>query len=61
MKRPKSTKAVDDWFPDALPALIRARKRAEEEAIRTNTRLVEAKGDKPVWIRPKARARPKRG
>jgi hypothetical protein len=55
MPRSKTPKSVDAWFPDPLPALLRARKRAEEEARQTRTRLVEAKGEKPVWVRPKAR------
>jgi len=44
-----------DWFPDALPALIRARKRAEEIARRTRTALVVSKGGKPITVRPVAR------
>jgi hypothetical protein len=42
-----------------MPALLRARKRAEEEARRVNGRLVEAKDGKPVWVRPKPRTRRK--
>jgi hypothetical protein len=45
----------NDWFPDALPALIRARKRAEETARRTRTALVVSKGGKPITVRPVAR------
>jgi hypothetical protein len=60
MSPKKSSRKVESWFPDPLPALIRARKRAEEEARQTNTFLVEAKGEKPIWIRPKARSRRKR-
>jgi hypothetical protein len=60
MSEKKSTRSHSAWFPDPLPALLRARKRAEELARRTNTKLVEAKGDKPVWVRPKARLRRKR-
>jgi hypothetical protein len=56
-KRPRRSSS---WFPDPLPALLRARRRAEEEAWQTNTRLVEAKDGKPVWVRPKPRARRKR-
>jgi hypothetical protein len=56
----KNVQSVDEWFPDPLPAMIRARERAEKEARQTNTRLVEAKGEKPVWVRPKPRARRKR-
>lgn len=59
MPRSKSSKSVNAWFPDPLPALVRARKRAEDEARQTKTQLVEAKGDKPVWVRPKARRRGK--
>jgi hypothetical protein len=61
MARSKSPKSVNEWFPDPLPAMVRARKRAENEARQTKTRLVEAKGDKPVWVRPKARSQVKRG
>ncbi len=60
MPRTKNPKAVNAWFPDPLPALVRARKRAEEEARQTKTRLVEAKGEKPVWVRPKVRSQKKR-
>jgi hypothetical protein len=60
MSPKKSSRKVESWFPDPLPALIRARKRAEEEARQTNTLLVEARGEKPIWIRPKARSRRKR-
>jgi hypothetical protein len=45
------------WFPDALPALIRARKRAEDTARQTRTALIVAKDGKPVAIRPAPRAR----
>ena len=57
--RRKKTAGQHDWFPDALPALRRARKRAEETAIRTRTALVVAKGGKPVAVRPAARKRRK--
>lgn len=46
----------NDWFPDALPALIRARKRAEETARRTRTALVVFKGGKTITVRPTPRA-----
>lgn len=36
----------------ALPALLRARKRAEELAIATNTELVEMVDGKIVFVRP---------
>jgi len=36
----------------ALPALLRARKRAEEIAIATNTELVEMVDGKIVLVRP---------
>jgi hypothetical protein len=36
----------------ALPALLRARKRAEEVAIATNTELVEMVDGKIVLVRP---------
>jgi hypothetical protein len=48
------------WFPEALPALIRARKRAEEVARRTGTKLIVAKYGKPLAVRPPARSRRKR-
>jgi hypothetical protein len=35
-----------------LPALLRARKRAEELAVATNTSLVEVIGGKVVHVRP---------
>jgi hypothetical protein len=60
MSRPKTPQRSTSWFPDPMPALLRARKRAEEEARRTNTRLVEAKDGKPVWVRPKPLTRRKR-
>jgi hypothetical protein len=59
MSGKKSVPRSRAWFPDPMPALLRARKRAEEEARRTNTRLVEAKDGKPVWVRPKSRRRRK--
>ena len=60
MSGKKPIQRSSSWFPDPMPALLRARKRAEELARQTNTKLVEAKGDKPVWVRPKARPRQKR-
>jgi hypothetical protein len=36
----------------ALPALLRARKRAEEVALATNTELVEMVDGKMVLVRP---------
>jgi hypothetical protein len=56
----KSPRRSSSWFPDPMPALLRARRCAEEEARQTNTRLVEAKDGKPVWVRPKPRTRRKR-
>ena len=56
----KKTRRSISWFPDPMPALRRARKRAEELARRTRTKLVEAKGKEPVWVSPKARPRRKR-
>ena len=38
----------------ALPALLRARKRAEEVAVATNTALVEMVDGKIVLVRPGA-------
>ena len=60
MSGKKRAQRVNEWFPDPLPALIRARKRAEEEARQTNTKLVEARDGKPVWVTPKPRTRRKR-
>jgi hypothetical protein len=40
----------------ALPALRRARKRAEEIAIATNTALIEVEDGKVVRMQPSARA-----
>lgn len=57
MSRKRIIKKASSWFPDPLPALIRARKRAEEIARRTRTALVVAKGGKPVAVRPAARKR----
>jgi len=56
----KSTERSTAWFPDPMPALRRARKRAEELARQTRTKLVEAEGMKPVWVSPKPRPRRKR-
>jgi len=36
----------------ALPALLRARKRAEEVALATNTELVQMVDGKMVFVRP---------
>jgi hypothetical protein len=60
MSGKKTTERDGSWFPDPMPALLRARKRAEELARQTNTKLVEAEGDKPTWVRPKARTRRRR-
>jgi hypothetical protein len=47
------------WFPDTGPALLRARKRAEEAARQTGTPLIEARDGKPVEVQP-PKARRKR-
>jgi hypothetical protein len=48
-----SPSQAPDWFPDPLPALIRARASAVELARRTNTAIVEAKKDGlPFWVCP---------
>lgn len=60
MSERKTPQRSTSWFPDPMPALLRARKRAEELARQTRTRLVEAKGGEPVWVRPKPRPRRKR-
>ena len=60
MSGKKTPRRGSSWFPDPMPALLRARKRAEELARQTHTKLVEAKGDEPVWVRPKPRPRRKR-
>ncbi len=60
MSARKTAGRGNSWFPDPMPALLRARKRAEDLARQTHTKLVEAKGDKPVWVSPKARSRRKR-
>ncbi len=60
MSSKKSTRRSTSWFPDPMPALRRARKRAEELARQTRTQLVEAKGEQPVWVSPKPRPRRKR-
>jgi hypothetical protein len=41
------------WLAHALPALRRARRRAEEIARATRTALVIAKDGKPVWVPPR--------
>jgi len=45
------------WLAGALPALRRARKRAEEIARETRTALVVAKDGKPVRVRPRGTGR----
>ena len=45
--------ARDPLFAKGLPALRRARKRAEELAIRTNTALVQVVDGKVVRVYPK--------
>lgn len=59
-QKKKRTEQGSTWFPEALPALLRARKRAEETARRTRTALVVAKEGKPVAVRPPVRTRRKR-
>lgn len=44
-------------FPDPMPALVRARKSAEEIARKTGTAIVIAKDGKVVRILPKPRQR----
>jgi hypothetical protein len=56
----KVTEQGSAWFPDALPALLRARRRAEETARRTRTSLIVSKQGKPVAVAPPARVRRKR-
>ncbi len=50
---------LDQERAGALAALIRARKRAEEIAIRTGTAIIQAVDGKPVRIDPKHVAAPK--
>jgi hypothetical protein len=59
MIQPKSVEPETSWFPDAMPALLRARKRAEETARQTRTVLIVAKKGRPVSVRPAIRARRK--
>jgi len=59
-KKKKVTEEGNAWFPDALPALRRARKRAEETARLTGTAIIVARQGKPVAVRPPARAERKR-
>jgi len=54
------TEKGSSWFPEALPALRRARKRAEEVARRTGTRLIVARDGKPVAVAPPARGQRRR-
>ena len=60
MSGKKTIQRSTSWFPDPMPALRRARKRAEEVARQTRTQLVEVKGGQVVWTSPKPRARRKR-
>ena len=50
------TLAKDPWLAGALPALRRARRRAEEIARQTGTPLVFAKDGRPVLVDPGAAA-----
>ncbi len=53
MKNPKPiTEAKDPWLARALPALRRARRRAEEIARQTGTPLVLAKDGRPILVEP---------
>jgi hypothetical protein len=52
MNRKPITQAKDPWLAGALPALRRARQRAEEIARDTGTSLVLAKDGRPVRVRP---------
>jgi hypothetical protein len=49
--------AKDPWLAGALPALRRARRRAEEIARQTNTAVVLAKDGRPVFVRSEPYAR----
>jgi hypothetical protein len=44
--------AKNPLLAQALPALLRARKRAEELALATNTELVQVVDGKIVFVRP---------
>lgn len=57
MNRKPITQAKDPWLAGALPALRRARQRAEEIARQTGTALVLAKDGRPVLVRPGPPAR----
>ena len=59
MNRKSLENSPSPWLAGALPALLRARKRAEETARRTRTALIVAKNGKPVRIRPNPSARGK--
>lgn len=53
MTNPKPiTEAKDPWLARVLPALRRARRRAEEIARRTGTPLVLAEDGRPVLVDP---------
>lgn len=47
--------AQSPWLAGVLPALQRARLRAEEIAIRTGTELVFVKDGRLVFVRPEAK------
>ncbi len=47
-------------FPDPTPALIRARRTAEEIARQTGTAVVVVRGGKLMWLRPRPRSKAKR-
>ena len=53
MKNPKPIEEADNpLLARTMPALLRARKRAEELALATNTFLVEVHDGKVVHVRP---------
>jgi len=54
MNRKPITQARDPWLAGVLPALRRARQRAEQVARETGTSLVLAKDGQPLLVRPGA-------
>jgi hypothetical protein len=53
---PKSIElAQSAWLTRVLPALRRARRRAEEIALQTNTELVFVRDGEIVFVRPQPR------
>jgi len=57
MKRKTTERVRSALVVAALPALKRARRRAEEIARDTSTALVFANGGRPVLVRPRASER----